>query len=104
MTYIHCLSLSAVGILLPSVSHIKYRVRDIFAIKHTCHFRLDSEYVPLLNYWICMNIYGIVAGVTACEVITLQMERMDVSHTIFYVYNCTDIKSLLEIMAYKRAW
>lgn len=32
-----------------------------------------------------MNIYGIIVGVTACEVITLQMERMDVSHSIFYI-------------------
>lgn len=55
-----------------------------FAIKHTCHFRLDSECVLHMNCWICMNIYGIVVGVTACEVITLQIERMDVSHGIFY--------------------
>lgn len=31
-----------------------------------------------------MNIYEIIVGVTACEVITLQIERMDVSHRIFY--------------------
>lgn len=31
-----------------------------------------------------MNIYGIIVGVTACEVITLQIERMDVSHNVFY--------------------
>lgn len=32
-----------------------------------------------------MNIYGIIVRVTACEVITLEMERMDVSHSIFYI-------------------
>lgn len=32
-----------------------------------------------------MNIYGIVVGVTACEVIALQMGRMDVSHSTFYI-------------------
>lgn len=32
-----------------------------------------------------MNIYGIIVGVTACEVIALQMGRMDVSHGIFYI-------------------
>lgn len=31
-----------------------------------------------------MNIYEIIVGVTACEVITLQIEKMDVSHGIFY--------------------
>lgn len=38
-----------------------------------------------MNCWICMNIYGIVVGVTACEVIALQMGRMDVSHSTFYI-------------------
>lgn len=32
-----------------------------------------------------MNIYGIVVGVTACEVIALQMGRMDLSHSTFYI-------------------
>lgn len=32
-----------------------------------------------------MNIYGIVVGVTACEVIALQLGRMDVSHSTFYI-------------------
>ena len=32
-----------------------------------------------------MNIYGILVGVTACEVITLQIEGADVSHGIFYI-------------------
>ncbi len=82
MTYIHCLTLSAVGIAQPFMSHII--VRDIFAIKRTCHFRLDTEYVPPMNCWICINIYGTIVGVTACEVITLHIERMDVSHSIFY--------------------
>lgn len=31
-----------------------------------------------------MNIYGIIVGV-AYEVIALQTERMDVSHSIFYI-------------------
>lgn len=67
--------------------HVPYQIQSgiFFAIKHTCHFRLDSEYEPPMNCWICMNIYGIIVGVTACEVITLQMERMDVSHSIFYI-------------------
>lgn len=84
MTHIHCLTLSAEGTVKPFTTRIKLRVRDIFAIKHTCHFRADREYVPPMNCWICMNIYGIIVGVTACEVITLQIERMDVSQSIFY--------------------
>lgn len=86
MTYIHCLTLSVLEIVRPFMSQLKQRVRDIFfAIKHTRHFRLDSEYETPINCWIYMNIYGIVVGVTACEVITLQMERMGVSHSIFYI-------------------
>lgn len=38
-----------------------------------------------MNCWICINIYGIIVGVTACEVITLQIEGMDVSQSIFYI-------------------
>lgn len=40
--------------------------------------------VPPMNCLIHMNIYGIIVGVRACEVIILQMERMDVSHCIHF--------------------
>lgn len=39
---------------------------------------------PSMSRWISMNIYGVRMMVAAYEVITLQMERIDVSRGIFH--------------------
>lgn len=54
-----------------------------------------------------MNIYGIIVGVRTCEIITLQIERMNVSHNIFQniMYKLAivkkELKSVLELMVSK---